>query len=908
MKKRIKSVLKQAFSLMLIVTLLAGCSCNDSKKSDDDATVTEESKKDDSKNKVNANTAKPIVEEKALDYNLSIKTDTSVLDESYDISDILYGIFFEDINHAIDGGIYAEMVKNRSFEYGDIADDGAYTGWAANDYAEFEVVDGSEDGTCLNENNTHYAIIENTGSEMSGIRNRGLLDGFAIEEGKEYRFTAFIKGLDGYTGPVEIGMYEQGEYSLGMGSARIEKVSDEWWKYTAIMKANVSGSDRLRLHVLIDEGKIAIDMVSFMPVDTYKNRENGLRADIVAYLEALEPKFIRFPGGCVVEGKTYESQYSWKDSIGNGLEFVINGQKTYGDVAARPQGIDIWADIHGTSSNPYYMTYGVGFYEYFLLCEDLDALAIPILNAGMLCPIQSPSYHYYSTDSEEFKQYVQDALDLVEFCRGDASTKWGAVRIGMGHAEPFELKYIGIGNEQWQDEYFKHYKKFVEAFDEAAKQNPEMYGDIELIVANGPVSSDRFGWDKVEENGGLDYAALVDEHYYQTPEWFFSNTNRYDSYERNTTKVFLGEYAAKSNTLKAALAEAAFMTALERNGDVVEMACYAPLFGNTRTQWVPDMIWLDNNSVFGSINYYVQKMFSTNVGSTLLDTEFAPTSETSNSLKGMVGVGTWSTSATFDNIKIVSNKDDSVLYEQDFEENGSLKEGKIIAGSFSVKDGQLVQSYVGNTTNEKTGDVVYFGDTSFSDYTFTCTATKTGGNEGFLIPIAVQSANDNIFWNIGGWGNTVSCLQIVEGGSKSDQVSGTVSDISLKSDYEYEIKVVVSGNNIKCYLNKVLMIDYTHEKSENVYQVTSTDESGDIIIKLVNIASEEATVNVTIDDFDKYNSTADAIMLKGEYLTEENTYEDPEHIVPEEFQTEVSGEFTQKLPKYSITILRIHKK
>ncbi len=909
MKKNIVANLKKIVSLFMIVTMMTACSCSDDSKNTAETTssVEKTSEEETTKKVINANNSKPIINE-TLDYNLNIETDTSVLDESYDISDILYGIFFEDINFAIDGGIYAEMIKNRSFEFAELATDGAKNGWGTGDGVVFDVVNGLEDGTCLNENNPHYAVVENTGDSFSGIRNRGILNGIALEEGKEYRLSVYVKGLDGYTGPVKVWLTDQVDTSVTYGEAVIDKVSDSWWKYTVTFKANKTVSSAVRCHIMIEKGKVALDMVSLFPVDTYKGRENGLRADVVEYLAALEPKFIRFPGGCVVEGKTYESQYSWKDSIGNGMEMTINGEVTVGDVAVRPQGIDIWADLNGEHSDPYYMTYGVGFYEYFLLCEDLGALPIPILNAGMLCPIQSGNYHYYSTDSEEFKQYVQDALDLVEFCKGDASTKWGAVRIAMGHEEPFELKYVGIGNEQWQSEYYAHYKKFVEAFKEAALLNPELYGDIELIVANGPVSGDRFGWDAVNKNGGLDYAALVDEHYYQTPEWFLSNTERYDSYERGTTKVFLGEYAAKANDWQAALAEAAYMTALERNGDVVEMACYAPLFGNTKTQWVPDMIWLKNDSLYGSVNYYVQKVFSNNVGSTLLKTEFSTNSSTSSSLMGMVGVGTWSTSATFDDIKIVSNKDDSVLYEQSFDNKEALSEGKIITGSYVVSDGKLIQSSTAYTSNENTGDVIYFGDTSFSDYTFTCTATKTGGEEGFLIPIAVQDENNNIFWNIGGWGNTVSCLQIVSNGTKGGQVDGTVRDISLQNDKEYAIKVVVSGNNVKCYLNNIMLIDYTYANTSSVYQVTSTDETGDIIVKMVNVASSEATVNINIDDFENYDSIADVIELKGSSLTDDNSINNPENIIPVESTTEVSESFEYKLPKYSVTILRIHKK
>lgn len=846
-------------------------------------------------------------------YSLTIDDNVSELDGTYDISEILYGIFLEDINFAVDGGMYAELIKNRSFEYDNLATNGHKHGWnvTSSKDVSFEVIDGTNDSSCLNSNNTHYAVVTNNSDKSEGIGNRGYLDGISITEGETYNFSGYFKAIDGYSGPVKI-LLTNNSNANGeiIGEAVVTlNLTDQWTKYETSFKASKTINRGVNFIVLIDNGTVAMDMISLFPDNTFKGRENGIRKDIGEYLEALEPKFLRFPGGCVVEGKTYESQYNWKDSIGNALEFVINGEKTVGDVAARPQGIDIWADLNRPSANPYYTTYGMGFYEYFLLCEDLDCLAIPVLNAGMLCPIQSPQYRYLDVNSEEFKQYIQDALDLVEFCRGDETTYWGSVRIAMGHKEPFELKYIGIGNEQWQDEYFQHYAKFVEAFDKAANENPKMYGDIGLIVANGPVSSDRFGWNRVSANGGLDYAALVDEHYYQTPDWFLTNTERYDEYERGTTKVFLGEYAAKANDWTAALAEAAYMTAIERNGDVVEMACYAPLFGNTtQTQWTPDMIWFSNNFVYGSVNYYVQKLFMTNQPTRELKTEFNEADTAIEQLKGAVGVGTWSTEAVFDDIKIVDNDSGDILYEQNFDDASSMDDADIIAGNWSYNNGKIKQSNTGYTRSETTGDVAIFGSNDLKNYTFTCKATKLSGDEGFIIPFAVEDNENLIFWNIGGWGNTVSCLQIVKGGSKSDQVTGTVSDSYIKTNQEYEIKIVVSGDNIKCYLDDKLYIDYTYVTGDKLYQTVGTDETGDIIIKLVNVSDEELPLDICIPNIDMYSETADVTEMVGENGSVMNTINEPEKLIPFNSTIEVSGEFTYDVPAYSVTIMRIHKK
>ena len=548
---------------------------------------------------------------------LTVNADASALTDADAISPLLYGIFLEDINFAVDGGMYGELIKNGSFEYGMLAKNSGKHNYSLSDKesVSFDVIDGSEDGSCLNENNTHYAVITNTGDAMEGIGNKGYLKGFAVNEGEDYRFSAFLKEMDGYTGAVQVSIVDKEDNVLA--TAEIPALTNEWVKYECTLTPSASSSNGLRLFVKIGNGSAAADCISLFPSDTYKGRKNGIRRDIGEYLEALHPKFLRFPGGCAIEGTMDGNQYCWKDSIGNGITTTVNGEEVVGDVSARPLGVDIW---NNSTTNPYYMTYGMGFYEYFLLCEDLDCLPVPVVNAGMVCPIQSgDGYTYLSEDSDEFNACIQDALDLVEFCRGDETTTWGAVRIAMGHEDPFPLQYIGIGNEQWQEEYYSHYERFKEAFENAEQEIPELYSDIELIVANGPASSDRFAWDQIAAKGS-DYAGLVDEHYYETPEWFLANTERYDSYDRDSVPVFLGEYAAKANNMEAALAEAAYMTGLERNGDIVSLACYAPLFGNDKSnQWTPDMIFFSNDSVYGTVNYYVQKLFMNHQGAYKLD-------------------------------------------------------------------------------------------------------------------------------------------------------------------------------------------------------------------------------------------------------------------------------------------------
>jgi alpha-L-arabinofuranosidase len=826
--------------------------------------------------------------------------------DRYDISDMLYGLFFEDINFAVDGGLYSEKIKNRSFEYGYMAQNEAKNGWYLHGDAKFEIMYGSTDGSGLNENNTRYARVSNQSGSTAGIANEGFLDGLAVEENAVYNFSAYFRAMNGYNGKITIRL--QDTKGTIYGETTIDSITDEWWKYEASLTATASINSGLKLFVLIENGTVDMDMVSLFPKDTYKGRKNGLRKDLAEALEDLTPKFIRFPGGCVVEGESLQNAYNWKDSIGNGLAFKVNGEVTYGDVATRVLGENLWGNQNSEAKNPYYMSYGLGFYEYFLLCEDLGAAPVPILNAGLSCLIQGTSRtgtarNALEIGTPEFNQYIQDALDLVEFCKGDTNTTWGAIRIAMGHVEPFDLTYVGIGNEQWGEAYFSRYEAFKSAFEQAALDNPSVYGDIELIVANGPVASDRYAWNKINVYGS-EYAGLVDEHYYMTPSWFLTNTKRYDSYDRASTPVFLGEYAAKSNNMEAALAEAAYMTGIERNGDIVKLASYAPLFGNgIASQWSPDLLWFQNNILWKSVNYYVQQLFSNNKSSKVLDAALTGESLTTNTISGKIGVGTWMTAATFDNIKVVNNESGEVLYTDDFTTD-TLSNLEVIEGSWSIEEGQLKQSRTSSPINNITGDAAFLGDSTWTNYTLTLTATKLSGNEGFLIPVAVKDEDNYFHWNIGGWGNTVSCLEQISAGSKSGQISETVTNCAVETGKAYELKIVVSGNTIECYLDGKGMIKYSIPQVESVYQVTGIDDNKDMIVKIVNVSDTTQSILIQTKDL-PLDTTATVSQLMAEALSDMNRASEPDNVTIKISNLAVSNAFIYVAPKYSVTIIRI---
>lgn len=799
-----------------------------------------------------------------------------------EISETLYGLFFEDINFALDGGMYAEKVINRSFEFNEkLAEGGAIHGYSSVNLANLTVLNE----TGLNENNPSYLHIE-AKEDNAGFVNKGFLEGMSFEAGEEYIFTVYIRG--NYDGRVKVSLNDKNQNEISSGL--IENINSEWTKKEVVVNASETVEKGSLSLVLENAGEVDVDMVSLFPVNTYKNRQNGLRVDMVEMLEQLNPSFLRFPGGCIVEGSPIGNAYNWKDTVG--------------DVAQRKQNENLWL---GTQKYPYYQSYGVGFYEYFLLCEDLNAKAVPIINCGMSCQARAGDHSVSETlvSLEELDSYIQDALDLVEFCRGDENTKWGKIRIDMGHPETFEIEYIGIGNEQWGEEYFKRYIKFVEVF-------REKYPDIKLITTSGPLSSGDlfdYAWNKINQHKYDDvrYTDMVDEHYYNQPEWFLKNANRYDSYDRNGFDVFLGEYAAKENTLQAALAEAAYMTSLERNSDIVKMAAYAPLFGNTvSSQWAPDMIWFNNSEVFGSINYYVQKMFANNVGdytlkSSLENIEYIGVS-------GKIGVGTWKTSAVFDEIKVVDNKTGKVLYSNNFDSELEGFDGTSqgLFGIIQDVDGKKVYAQQNNSypTNDAiTGSASYVGNVNWSDYTYTVRAKKISGEEGFLIPFAVKDKENFYHWNIGGWNNTRSVVEEALGGTKN--MVSQVKSMNIKNDEWYDIKVVVKENNISCYLNDELIHTIDVPKIATVYQsVTKDENSKDIIVKLVNVQNKD--VNITLE-LENCNITgkAQVEILHNEDVTVKNNLKEPEKVVPIVSDIEITENYEYTMLKNSISILRI---
>ena len=497
----------------------------------------------------------------------------------------MYGVFFEDINFGADGGLYAELIKNRSFEF-----DQPFVGWTP-----FGDVTISDESPCF-ERNPHYASLNENGLRRgTGLENEGFRK-IGFKQNDFYNFSFYARPKDGGIKKFRIELISSKEEIIGKGEISVS--GNNWKKYTANIKSEVTDAKgKIRL-VLETTGIVDLDHISLFPAETWKNRENGLRKDLVEALYELNPGVFRFPGGCIIEGNTLETRYQWKNSVG--------------PVENRPLNENRWNYTFKHRFSPdYYQTYGLGFYEFFLLSEDLGAEPLPVISCGLACQFESKE----CVAVADLEPYIQDAVDLIEFANGNINTKWGKVRAEMGHPEPFNLKYLAVGNEQWGEGYVERLVSFLEVL---RKKHPE----IKIIGTAGPFPDGEYFdylWPKMKELK----VDLVDEHYYRSPEWFLSNVKRYDSYDRNGPKVFAGEFAShhetRNNNFRAAVSEAAFMTGLERNADIVQLATYAPLFAHYDAwQWKPDMIWFDNLSVVRTPNYYVQKMYANNMGTNVL--------------------------------------------------------------------------------------------------------------------------------------------------------------------------------------------------------------------------------------------------------------------------------------------------
>ncbi|WP_329279288.1 alpha-L-arabinofuranosidase C-terminal domain-containing protein [Streptomyces sp. NBC_01451] len=797
----------------------------------------------------------PAAAEDVTDYAITVDPAT----KGARIDDTMYGVFFEDINRAADGGLYAELVQNRSFEYS-TADNRSYTpltSWTVGGTAVTRNVDGR-----LNARNRTYLSLD----AGSSVTNSGYNTGIRVESGRKYDFSVWARADQADALTLSLADAEG-----ALAEVRQVAVKGGWAKYRARFTATRS-STAGRLTVATD-GPVALDMVSLLPRDTFKG--HGLRTDLAEKIAALDPGFVRFPGGCLVNTGSMEDyseasdwarqrSYQWKDTVG--------------PVEQRATNSNFWG---------YNQSYGLGYYEYFQFSEDIGAMPLPVVPALVTGCGQNRAV----VDEALLKRHVQDTLDLIEFANGPVTSEWGRKRARMGHPEPFRLTHIEVGNEEnLPNEFFARFTEFRTAIEAE-------YPDITVISNSGPDDSGSTfdtAW-KLNRDANVD---MVDEHYYNSTNWFLQNNDRYDSYDRNGPKVFLGEYASGGNTFKNALSEAAFMTGLERNADVVKLASYAPLLSNEDyVQWRPDMIWFNNHASWGSPSYEVQKLFMNNVGDRVVPTTATGTPSVSGPIAGAVGLSTWATTAAYDDVK-VTGADGTALLSDDFSGDAS-RWTHTGGGSWAVQDGQYVQTDV---AAENT--MVSAGDPAWHDYDLHVKATKKSGREGFLVAFGVKDTGNYYWWNLGGWNNTLSAVEQATDGGKSTLVSKAGS---IETGRAYDIDVKVRGRQVTLYLDGQEWGGFTDDKPAEPFRqiVTKDAKTGDLIVKVVNAQAAQARTAIDLGRV-KVGSRAAVTTLAAAPDAVNSETATPVAPVRSTF-TGVARKFTYTFPANSVTFLRIKK-
>lgn len=761
------------------------------------------------------------------------------------VSPTLYGIFFEEINCAGDGGLYAELVRNRSFE-----DSDKPTSWELETKngatGEMSVVD-SASGEAYNQRALQVKI-QAAGGAVS-IVNSGYW-GIAVKAGETYNVSLRAKGGDGFAGPLKVSL--QNAFAV-LASKQIDKVGSAWQTFNFTL---VPAVDETSAHLVISTGQsgvLNLDMVSLFPAKTFKGRKNGLRVDLAEKLQGLKPAFVRFPGGCWVEGDRMNLAYRWKETIG--------------PVSNRRTQHNIWQ---------YESTQGLGYHEYLQLCEDLKADPLFVINVGMS--------HKENVPMGELAEYVQDALDAIEYANGPVTSQWGSQRARNGHAKPFNLQYMEIGNENGGPAYHERYARFYDAI--KAK-----YPDMKL-VANV--------WGGTPTNRP---AEIVDEHYYSNPNFFIQNANKYDSYSRTGPKVYVGEYAVTEHcgqgNLMGAIGEAAFMTGMERNSDVVIMSSYAPLFANVNyKKWNPDLIDFDSSRSYGIPSYYVQKMFAENRGDHVLPTTVEAVDFISKpgATKGGIGLATWDTQAEYKDIKV--EQDGKVLFAEDF--SSGAGKWNVRRGDWKVMDGAYRQS--GEGSDQRT----IVGDASWTDYTFTCKARKISGAEGFMVLFHAIDDSHWSWWNVGGWGNTQHAIERAEDGGK--YTVGASTSGSVETGRWYDLKVELKGNRIRCYLDGKLIHD-VEPKDEHIkpLQAVAGTAPGkkEVILKVVNVSGEAQTTDINLRGVKGVGAKAALSVLSGE-PKDENTLENPTKVATVQKTIDIaSPQFSHTFPPYSVSVIRV---
>ncbi|MCW3062525.1 MAG: alpha-L-arabinofuranosidase domain protein [Capsulimonas sp.] len=776
------------------------------------------------------------------------------------ISPMLYGMMTEEINHSYDGGLYGELIQNRNFKN----DPANPVHWSL-------VQDGGASGTMVLDTDKPVSGALSTSLKLAvtqadgrvGAANEGYW-GIPVQPNTKYQASFYARSSDTFTGPLTLGI-ESNDGAHVYAQARIDKIASGWRKYNVTLatgKLTPSTANRFVISANTP-GTVWLSQVSLFP-PTYKNRANGNRVDLMQKMDAMNAAFLRLPGGNYLEGNAISERFDWKQAI-HGVDDRPGHQGPWG----------------------YRSTDGLGLLEFFEWCEDLKVEPILAVYAGYSLPPKNEKID----PGPGLEPYVQDALDEIEYATGDIDTKWGATRAADGHPEPFKIQYVEIGNEDWFDPSGSYDGRFAQFFDAIRAKYPEL-----KLIATMPVRSRK--------------ADLNDEHFYRSPTEMAKDAKHYDSYSRTGPKVFVGEWASiegsPTPTMNAALGDAAWLTGLERNSDIVPISCYAPMLVNVNpgaSQWGTNLIGYDALTSFGSPSYYVQKMFGSNRGDVVLPVEVTPQAYpvvTPAPTAGAVGVGTWLTQAEFKDASVTH--DGQTIYQKDF--TAGADDWKKSGGTWSVEGNVLKET----TEIENCRAVV--GSPTWSDYSYSVKARKVAGAEGFLIMFHVQDDDNYIWWNVGGWGNSRAVLERSHKGAKSQL--GPIVPMQVETGRWYDVRIDVLGHRIRCFLDGKLIEetdDFLPSPPGPIITTASRDKaSGDVILKVVNYQQNSQNLTIALEGANSIAKTATVEQITGA-PDDVNTLEAPNKIAPTKTTIKTSGKtFTHQFPGYSVSVVRVKAK
>jgi alpha-L-arabinofuranosidase len=781
----------------------------------------------------------------------------NVQEEAAELSESMYGLFFEEINHAGDGGLYAELVNNRSFEELEMPEgyyvrNGSLFAKPVADHITNRISNRSyrwtsekipgwklfpDDSTAITAkqtklnprfesapNNLEIAILNE--EQQIALINEGYW-GMGLTAGDNYLLRVIMRTDHTYKGNLQVKLLGNNDHIID--SHTFELINDGKWKeYSTVLTAeatDVKGRLSLEFNSL---GKIWIDYASLFPEKTFKKRSNGLRNDIAEFLVGLKPSFVRWPGGCVVEGITLNNRFEWK--------------KTLGDPASRPGEYSTWG---------YRNTYGFGYHEFLQFCEDIEADAMFVCNVGLSCQWRGGE----ACADNQIGYYLQDVMDAIEYALGDGSSEWGKKRVAAGHPNVFPLKYIEIGNENWGDEYDKRFDLF---YDTIKEKYPQL-----VLISNHGIG----GTDKIVKTD------MIDPHWYAIPEFFFNNTAIFDESLRGKYKVYVGEYACNrsvgAGNMLAALSEASFLTGMERNGDLVTMSSYAPLLENKNDrEWDVNLIWFDSWQVVGRSSYYVQQMFADHKPTYMVKSSFTTSkAKPKPLLPGYIGVKTEGSVAEYKDVVMISNTN------QELASNMSLKY-KLI------KNGECTLKFKAKRNRANQGIQVYLGESE-------------DGKTGYIFSVARHASASVV-------------AQYYENNNMIGYV-GYGENVAMDNDEWYDFEFLVVNNEVKIYLNNRHIMHFTAQEYPRQFMSTGYDmQAGEIVIKTVNVDSAAFNINVNLVGVDKLEKTGEVITLAAECLSDENSFEQPSLIAPiSSHYHKFNKSFTYQFKPHSLTILRI---